>query len=609
MKLSKKILSTITTFALSATLLCGFSANNDSQLVVSAVSGKSASEITSDMTIGWNLGNSLDAHSETIGFDTSPKASAVSWGNPAPTKELFQTVKNAGFNTVRIPTTWYTHIRYNEATDNYDISPEWLDYVQTVVDYAYDLDMYVILNLHHEENLVNRDVFTDETLADTMKKMEDIWTVVAERFKDYDQRLIFEAMNEPRQKKNSNVKEWGDGGDDGGYTWNYINTINEMFINIVRGTEGKGNQERLLMIPGYCATSSATALNNVNVPEGSGNVALSVHAYAPYFFTMADSDMANHNFPGNSGYGVSYESELSGLFSSLKSVMDSKGVQIIIGEFSASDFNNTESRVNWAKSYLSKSEAAGIPCVLWDNNISADGSGESHGYIYRETNTIFPESSPVLAAMMDTVGVTDYVLPEYAEYVAPEFSWDDIEIGDNWIEMFRSEEGETAAKWGNVEIMNWKDTVVPSNTKYALIVDSSVQPGLIFQGNKAEWLRITADFDLSEGFVLYFTYDDIMKVLNSNKLTLDNTTNVHVGASSAEMTVYGLYAIPEDGATEPLKGDVNGDGKVSLDDVLMVAYYILGKDVDIDTNLADLDGNGSVSVIDLTILKRIILDK
>ena len=44
-----------------------------------------------------------------------------------------------------IPVTWRDHI---DAEGN--ISGEWLDRVQEVVDYAYDLEMYVIINVHHD---------------------------------------------------------------------------------------------------------------------------------------------------------------------------------------------------------------------------------------------------------------------------------------------------------------------------------------------------------------------------------------------------------------------------------------------------------------------------
>ena len=52
-------------------------------------------ELTQEMGVGWNIGNSLEA----VGGETA-------WGNPRVTKELIDAVKAAGFNNVRIPIAW-----------------------------------------------------------------------------------------------------------------------------------------------------------------------------------------------------------------------------------------------------------------------------------------------------------------------------------------------------------------------------------------------------------------------------------------------------------------------------------------------------------------------
>lgn len=145
-----------------------------------------AFEITEEMKIGWNLGNSLDA---TGGAGYSGLDTEISWGNPKATQEMINTVKAKGFNTLRIPTTWYPHLDGNN-----NIDPAWLARVHEVVDYAYKNDMYVILNVHHE-NWINRaDLGT--AYEEMSVKLKAIWKQLAEEFKDYDQHLVFEGMNE-----------------------------------------------------------------------------------------------------------------------------------------------------------------------------------------------------------------------------------------------------------------------------------------------------------------------------------------------------------------------------------------------------------------------------
>ncbi len=548
MRLNKKVMALV--FSLSVVGSTAQLLNTSDNEVSAELTSLSATDITSQMTIGWNLGNTFDATAPNgTPADASPKKFATAWGNPEPTEELIETVNNAGFNTIRIPTTWYQHLTYDEANDFYEINPEWLDYVRQTVDWAYERDMFIILNVHHEE-WVNQAVFTDETLAEAQNKLSDIWTQVAEEFKDYDQHLIFEGMNEPRQTGNSAVSEWGNGGEDGGYTWNYINTLNETFVDTIRANGSSANNERLLMIPGYCATTDVQTLNAIEIPENAGNIAISTHAYSPYFFTMDTSEYSCHEFPGKSGWGEDYEYALDTLFTNLKSVSDSKGVPIVMGEFSASNFHNTESRVNWAKCYLTEAKEAGIPCVLWDNNNEYDGTGEAHGYIYRATNTIYPESADVLKAMMDTVGVTDYVLPEYTKYEKPAFSWDTVGIGEDWVELYRAEDGETLEAWKNKTVENWKDYV---NEDYMLayVYDSEDAAEIIFMNSSGgeNWNRVPANVDLAQDYIAYFTYEDMLDSIIGGG-TINDMDCLFIGATMKDLTAYGLYAVPVKSAEE-----------------------------------------------------------
>jgi hypothetical protein len=97
---------------------------------------------------------------------------AKAWGNPEPTAEQFQAIKDGGFNTVRIPTTWYQHIQWDDSSKMYLVNDTWMDYVKSTVDFAIDRDMFVILNVHHED-WVNVDVFTDDTYKDAEKKLTE----------------------------------------------------------------------------------------------------------------------------------------------------------------------------------------------------------------------------------------------------------------------------------------------------------------------------------------------------------------------------------------------------------------------------------------------------
>lgn len=628
MSLKKKILSVITSAACIMSCVCMFGNQANDQYTAEAVglTGQSAFDITSQMVIGWNLGNSLDSTNDNLTMDSSPKKFAMAWGNPEPTKELIEAVKNGGFNTIRIPTTWYQHLYLDESTNTYKIDAKWLAYVKQFVDYAYDMDMFVILNVHHE-NWVNVAKFTDETYNDASKKLNDIWSCLAETFKDYDQHLVFEGMNEPRETNNPSNSEWGDGDAN---SWNYINRLNKVFVDAVRGQGSSYNKERLLMLPGYHAGNSVSTVRAIEIPENSGNVALSVHAYNPYFFCMDTSNMANHTYPGASGYGSDYKTELQTMFNSYKSIIAEKNVPIVMGEFSASDFNNTESRINWAKDYLSMAKDAGIPCVLWDNNVVADGNsdnGEAHGYIYRLTNTWYPNSAPVIAAMMDTVGVSDYNLPEYKEYVAPEFSWDNVKIGDDWIELYYNKDGNALTAWTPDKVSGWQQ-YLNEDYMYAMVFDAMIDPAIVAQTSNNGWYYILSDNDLNSDFVLYYTYEDIKKVFDSNSADIGSISDLYVSAHAGDATIYGLYAVPVNSVqpsteetteetTEEVKpdiipGDVNEDKKVNVFDSVVLRRMLLNNlshpvpmvVLPPSPSPADTNGNGTIEIADLVLLNQ-----
>lgn len=317
-----------------------------------------AAEFCKGIDVGWNLGNALDA---TGGSGLSTE---TSWGNPKTTKELILAVKDAGFNAVRVPTTWYKHVSGN----NYTIDEEWLDRVQEVVDYAYDEDMYVILNAHHEDF---NDPYND-TYKAASKELCAIWKQVAERFKGYDARLIFEGMNEPR-KRGTNV-EWNGGDAEGREV---VNRLNADFVKTVRASGGN-NKTRFLMVPTYAA--SASGLDGFELPDDE-RLIVSIHAYTPYNFAMQT--------PGTTSFSADDDNsthELKWLSQTLCDRFVSRGYGVIIGECGATNKDNSADRKRWAEYFPAVFGQYGIPVFLWDNNGYGTGS-EKYGLIHRDTLT------------------------------------------------------------------------------------------------------------------------------------------------------------------------------------------------------------------------------
>ena len=100
-KITGRLTSAVSAAALAVT---AFGAMPAAPVRAAALTGQDAKGITSQMKVGWNLGNTLDCGGTGFASTAAPKKFAKAWGNPEPTEELFETVKQAGFNTVRIPT-------------------------------------------------------------------------------------------------------------------------------------------------------------------------------------------------------------------------------------------------------------------------------------------------------------------------------------------------------------------------------------------------------------------------------------------------------------------------------------------------------------------------
>ena len=350
-----------------------------------AASNMTASQITQEMKIGWNLGNTLDAYGGTA----KGVATETSWGNPKTTKAMIDAVKAKGFNTVRIPTTWFPHL---DGSNNIDSA--WMARVKEVVDYCIDNDMYVILNLHHEEWVDRPDL--GSAYNEMQPKFTKIWSQIADAFKDYDQHLIFESMNEPRAK-GTDHEWWGPQQSE----VDTINKLNQDFVKLIRSSSSANNKNRLLMIPGYCASADQTMFSKIQVPSDN-MVAISIHAYVPYDFTM-NTAVSDH-----STFSTKYSSSLNQTLENIRNTFTSKGIPVVIGEFGTSNFGNTEARVKWAEQYMRTTKEMGIPCVLWDNNVinAPSSAGECHGYLNRSNLTWYTESEPVVNKMMEVLGVS-----------------------------------------------------------------------------------------------------------------------------------------------------------------------------------------------------------
>lgn len=378
---------------------CNFGANNaDLNFNIEVgpfVPGKTSVEQAANMAVGWNLGNTLDA-----------LPNETSWGMPLTTKDMIKAVHSAGFKTIRIPVSWGNHV----SGSDYIIDSTWLNRVKTIVDWAIEEEMCVIINIHHD-NVSISDIKTkpgfalsgDKAIQDKSKKfITSIWTQVGTTFKNYGDNLVFEVLNEPRDI----------GGQWKGNEWwtrdkemiAVITDYEQAAVDAIRAV-GEKNANRYIMVPGYAASGSDSGLLALYTmpkdPTVSDKLILSAHAYSPYQFAMDSLS--------DTTFDASDENEIKNIFNYLKSNYVNKGIGVVMGEASASDKNNTNERIKWFKYYFGKAKECAIPVVLWDNMVLYKNSrdpAESHGYFNRKQCTwYFPE---IMEVMMETVYGENY---------------------------------------------------------------------------------------------------------------------------------------------------------------------------------------------------------
>lgn len=383
-----KIRSSIAMLAIAAAMLTGCTSGSGGGLPLESTGIKvpeftveqkelpqsEALDFVKDMKLGWNLGNTLDA----IGHQTNELDSETAWCGVKTTEEMILAVKAAGFNTVRVPVSWHDHV-----DDNNKISDVWLDRVQEVVDYAYKNGMYVILNIHHDTD--KKYCYPSYEKLETSKKyITDIWQQLAERFKDYSSKLIFETMNEPRLIGTSN-EWWIDPERDiGPEAIDCINQLNQTAVDTIRSTGGN-NSDRYIMVPGYAANYEYTISDRFVLPNDSADnkILVSIHAYLPYHFALssASENGSTGKFDASS---IRYTKQIDDFLKQIYDRFTSQGIGVVIGEFGARDRDgNTEARANYAAYYVAAARTCGITCVWWDNN-ALSGNGELFGILDRK---------------------------------------------------------------------------------------------------------------------------------------------------------------------------------------------------------------------------------
>ena len=328
-----------------------------------------AATITAEMGLGWNLGNTMDAH-------TAFTPDEVLWQPVYTTPGLVTAVHDAGFSTMRLPVTWGTMI---DDENGYAINEAWLSRVQDIADYAVRHDMYVIINIHHDgaEQTGWLRIGADEAQFQTVKaKFAAVWQQIAMKFRDYDEHVIFECMNEVTgdDSTNAGIKQ----------DFRRIEELNQIFVDTVRATGGNNARRWLMVVPRY--TNIVNVLNDdygFTMPVDSCDPArlmLSVHDYD---WTFGLQDNMNATI-----WSQDKALTLMKHFEGLKAKFVDQGVPVVLGEYGAAHKNNDGARAYYYEAMTRMSVMCGVVPVCWSAgwyNLNARPADYSMCFFDRKT--------------------------------------------------------------------------------------------------------------------------------------------------------------------------------------------------------------------------------
>ncbi len=324
-----------------------------------------STQIVEEMHLGWNLGNTLDAEPNETG-----------WGNPLTTQAMMDAVHDAGFGTVRIPVTWAHHMG---GPPSYAVDEAWMGRVEDVVNYVLSTGMYAVLNTHHEEWV---SLMPGEDHAGIADRIARLWTQIASRFRDYDDHLIFETLNEPRTRDGT---QWTGGTPEARAI---LNDYNLAAVDAIRATGGN-NALRHLMIPTHAANSSDTCVEALEIPHDDPRIIVSLHTYYPNDVSFGDAASW-----GDGADRAEMEAELD----RIHGLLPARGRAAVIGEWGTVNQDNTAVRADHAETYARLVRERGMCPIWWDNGATARGA-DGFGLLDRDASPptwAFPDVATAL---------------------------------------------------------------------------------------------------------------------------------------------------------------------------------------------------------------------
>jgi endoglucanase len=274
---------------------------------------------------GVNLGNALEAPKEG------------DWGMKIEA-EFFRTIKQAGFQHVRLPVKWTSHAS-KEAP--YRIDDEFFARVDTLLKQAEESGLRLVLNHHHYDEL-------DKKPKEELARAVALWKQIAKRYKDRGDWLVFELMNEPHEELNKD-NAWSE--------------LIQPLLAAVRET----NPTRPVII-GPPFWNGMWALGKFKLPDDP-NLIVTVHYYNPFQFTHQGASWAKDSEKWLGTKWTGSEAEVAAItkeFDATAKWAKENNRPIYLGEFGAYSKADDESRAKWTATIAREAVKRGWSFAYWE---------------------------------------------------------------------------------------------------------------------------------------------------------------------------------------------------------------------------------------------------
>lgn len=222
-------------------------------------------------------------------------------------ERYYRMVQSRGFDHIRLPVNFSLY-----CDSQYNISEEIFEKVDKAISLAIAAGLYVVLDMHGCGDI-------NSNADDGSKMLYALWEQVAEHYKDYNEKLIFELLNEPNTGTADAVCP---------LDADRLNEIQNEIITRIR----RSNPDRVL-VAAVADNNIVWNLEKLSLPKDDKNIIATVHIYTPMEFThQGVTWSSSSNYP-KCDWRDTFQQDIENAVKIASDYQKNTGRQVWVGEF------------------------------------------------------------------------------------------------------------------------------------------------------------------------------------------------------------------------------------------------------------------------------------